>query len=193
MVSLQTVAPRVVVDDTTLRVDSTKARTWILALLVDTSKGWSAFRIGDAFRSALNGRVSTIVRQAGAHGCVVRLSALGVLATRRWHAGVRVLRLTRWRRLWNWSAGGERISGVSRRAVAHDDAVRHMTFGSRATLARARVPALVVVVAVLVPPTVRIQNTLGLAPDVRISEVFVTTDAYSNTVLVVAIGVCSAG
>ena len=57
-------------------------------------------------------------------------------------------------------------------------------------MARARVPALVVV-AVLVPRAVRVEDTLRLASDVRISEVFVAADAHSNTVLVVAIGVCS--
>ena len=146
----------------------------------------------DTLRTTSNRGVSVVASQAGAHGSVVRFSTLGVLATRRWHAGVRVLRLKwRRRRLWHRSTEGEWISCVSVWAVAHDDVVNHVTFCSRAALARARVLAFVPI-AVLVPRAVSVEDTFRLASDVGISEVLITADAHSNPVLIAAVGVGSA-
>ena len=172
------------VDDAALGVDAAEANTWILALLVDACQGLSALGIRDTLRAALCGRVSMVASQTGACRYAVALSALGVLATRRWLAGVRVLRLIRRRhRLWLWSAVGEWISGVSLRTVAHDDVVHHVTFCSRAALAGTRVLALVVV-TVLVSRTVKVHDTFRLACNVWISEIFSSAYANANAILI---------
>ena len=93
--------------------------------------------------------------------------------------------------MWHHTAEREWISGVSLRAVAHDDVVYHVTFCSRATLARTRVPALVVV-TILVPWAVRIQDTFRFTPAVRVPVILVTADTNSDAVLIGAISICSA-
>ena len=192
-VSRKTVASRVVVDDTALGVSATEADTRIFAFLVDACQGRGAFGVGDTLWTTFDGRVSVVASQAGAHGCVVCLSALGVPATWRWHAGVRVLWLKwRRRRLWHRSTVGEWISGVTLWAVAHDDVVRHVTFCSRAALTGTRVLALVVV-AVLVPRAITVQYAFRLATTVRVSVVLVAAYANADAVLIIAIGIRSTG
>ena len=58
-----------------------------------------------------------------------------------------------------------------------------MTISSGATLTRAWVSALVVV-AVLVQGTIRVQNAFGCTRNVRVSEILVSAYANANAVLV---------
>ena len=171
-------------------VDSTEAGARVLAFLADACQRRSALGVGDALWSASDGGVAMVSSHTRAHGYVVGLSALGVLAARRWHTGVRVLRLK-----WRWclrhqSAVGEWISDVALGTTAYNDVVDDVTLCSCATLAWARVSALVAV-TVLVPWTICIQDTLWFTSTVRVPEVFITANAYRDAILVAAICVGS--
>ena len=89
---------------------------------------------------------------------------------------------------WDGSAERERVAGVLGRAGAHGNVVHHRALGAGAARSRARVHALVAH-TVLVARTVVVQDTLGLAGDVRVAIVLLDADADGQAVLVLALGV----
>jgi len=128
------------IDDRTLRVGATHARTRVHTLVVGTGTCAGTVAVEDTLRPTARVGVPCVLRQAGTRARAVTLSADCVSTTRR-----RVTRVTRHLRdrSWRWVAARERISLEAFVAGTDRLVVDHGALGVEAARAGARVSALV--------------------------------------------------
>ena len=153
--------------DPTFSVEATEAGTGISALLLDTGGALTALRAHQTLRTTVWWRADHS-RLTGADTDSVTFSELTVGT-----AGVgltRVCRLRHYGAEWEEGALSDGISCVSHQAGAHRLVSVGVTHGVDTTDARARVHALVVD-ACSVGGTVSVEDTLGPAGEVGVSEV----------------------
>lgn len=177
------------VGDPALRVGSTEARTGVPALLLHTGSGLAALGADKAFRPAV-GRCSDHSSFTGAHTHSVLLLVLAVGATGVWVTRVGFLHYRDARG--DEGALGDGVPGVSIETGADGHVAESIADGVDATYSGARIHTLVVDTSP-VAGTVSVENTLGSAGKVGVTEVARDTLAGPRPLPRSALGVGSTG
>lgn len=159
---------RLVVSDLTEGIDPALVviYTRVFTFLAYTCKCSDTVFVNSALRSTLHERISLKSWWTGTLTYFSRRSHDRVLAARIRVAGIKDVRLYWWRT----DTLNKSIANVSVEAGADRGVIPHITLGVTATNSRARIVALVVTTR-FVQWTVAVDNTLGLAFNIRISVV----------------------